>query len=72
MEQWDQDYIDLEEPGHFRFRKDGMGEFVFGTVNAQPEYGCSTGYLLKMIVKFIVHPRLAEQEFPDGRITANL
>jgi len=33
MEQWDQDYIDLEKPGYFRFHKDGMGEFVFGTVN---------------------------------------
>jgi hypothetical protein len=33
MEQWDQEYIDLEEPGCFRFSKDGMGEFVFGTVN---------------------------------------
>jgi uncharacterized protein YndB with AHSA1/START domain len=33
MEQWDQDYIDLEEPGYFRFSKGGMGEFVFGTVN---------------------------------------
>ena len=33
MEQWDQDYIDLEEPGYFRFSKDDMGEFVFGTVH---------------------------------------
>lgn len=33
MEQWDQDYIDLDKPGSFRFHKDGMGEFVFGTVN---------------------------------------
>ena len=33
MEQWDQDYIDLEEPGYFRFSKDGMGTSVFGTVN---------------------------------------
>ena len=33
MEQWDQDYIDLEEPGYFRFDKGDMGEFVFGTVN---------------------------------------
>jgi len=28
MEQWDQDYIDLEEPGYFRFHKDGLDEFV--------------------------------------------
>ena len=33
MEQWDQDYIGLEKPGYFRFGKNGMGEFVFGTVN---------------------------------------
>jgi uncharacterized protein YndB with AHSA1/START domain len=33
MEQWDQDYVDLEEPGYLRFSKDGMGKFVFGTVN---------------------------------------
>ena len=33
MEQWNQDYIDLEETGYFRFSKDGMGTFVFGTVN---------------------------------------
>jgi hypothetical protein len=33
MERWDQDYIDLEEPGYFKFSKDGMGEFLFGTVN---------------------------------------
>ena len=33
MEQWDEDYIDLEEPGYFRFGKDDMGQFVFGTVN---------------------------------------
>jgi len=32
MEQWDQDYIDLEEPGYFKFQKNGLGEFVFGTV----------------------------------------
>ena len=33
MEQWDQDYIDLVEPGYFQFGEDDMGEFVFGTVN---------------------------------------
>lgn len=33
MEQWDQDYIDLVQPGYFQFSKDGLGEFVFGTVN---------------------------------------
>ena len=33
MGQWDQYYIDLIEPGYFGFDRDGMGEFVFGTVN---------------------------------------
>ncbi len=33
MEQWDQEYIDLEKPGYFKFSKDGMGEFLFSTVN---------------------------------------
>ena len=33
MEQWDQDYIDLVEPGYFRFGEDDMGEFLFGAVN---------------------------------------
>jgi hypothetical protein len=40
MEQWDQDYIDLEKPGYFRFSKDGMGEFVFGTVNGFIDCRC--------------------------------
>lgn len=30
MEMWDRDYIDLIEPGHFLFEKDGPGEFVCG------------------------------------------
>lgn len=32
MEQWDQDYIDLVEPGHIELNKNNLGEFVFGTV----------------------------------------
>jgi len=32
MEQWDQEYIDLVEPGYIELRKDNLGEFVFGTV----------------------------------------
>jgi hypothetical protein len=34
MEQWDQDYINLEEPGYFRFDKDDMGEFVLSSVRS--------------------------------------
>ncbi len=33
MEQWDQEYIDLMEPGYYLFDNKGMGEFVFGTVS---------------------------------------
>ena len=32
MEQWDQDYIDLVEPGYIELNKNNLGEFVFGTV----------------------------------------
>jgi hypothetical protein len=33
MEQWDQDYIDLVEPGYIEFDEDDLGEFTFGTVH---------------------------------------
>lgn len=32
MEQWDQDYIDLVEPGYIELNGKNLGEFVFGTV----------------------------------------
>ncbi|PSJ47650.1 hypothetical protein C7H85_02125 [Zobellella endophytica] len=35
MEQWDQEYIDLVEPGYIRFDKDDLGNFVFGTVRGE-------------------------------------
>ena len=31
MELWDQDFIDMEVPGHF-LRKEGLGNFQFGLV----------------------------------------
>lgn len=34
MDQWDQDYIDMEEPGHVTFQKSGSGGFHFGCVDA--------------------------------------
>ena len=43
MEQWDQDFFDLEEPGYLRFSKDGMGQFVFGTVNGFIQCWYNTG-----------------------------
>jgi len=32
MEAWDQEYVDMEVPGHFTFNKDGTGHFQFGLV----------------------------------------
>ena len=34
MEQWDQDYVDMEEPGHITFKKGGSGSFHLGCVDA--------------------------------------
>lgn len=38
MELWDQDFIDMEVPGHFTFEKEGLGNFQFGLV--QDEMDC--------------------------------
>lgn len=35
MEAWDQDYVNLEVPGHFTFKKDGTGRFQFGLVRGE-------------------------------------
>ena len=35
---WDQDYVDMEVPGHFTFEKRGVGNFQFGLVQAQLDY----------------------------------
>lgn len=35
MEQWDQDYVDEEVPGHFTFAARGLGSFQFGYVQGQ-------------------------------------
>ena len=32
MENWTQEFVDLQEPGFFEFGKDGLGSFVFGTI----------------------------------------
>ena len=34
MDQWDQDYIDMEESGHLTFQKSGSGGFHVGCVDA--------------------------------------
>jgi hypothetical protein len=33
MELWDQEFIDLEGPGHITFARGGVGELRFGAVN---------------------------------------
>ena len=38
MEQWDQDFVDLEEPGHITFKKGGSGDFHFGCVDASLDW----------------------------------
>jgi len=35
MEVWDQDYVNIEVPGHFTFHKDGSGHFQFGLVQGE-------------------------------------
>ena len=35
MEAWDQEYIDMEVPGHFTFKKDGTGNFQFCLVQGE-------------------------------------
>ena len=35
MSGWDQDYVDLEAPGHITFETGGLGNFQFGTVQGQ-------------------------------------
>lgn len=35
MAQWDQDFVDMEVPGHFTFGKDGRGAFQFGLVQGE-------------------------------------
>jgi hypothetical protein len=38
MEQWDLDYIDMEEPGHIKFERGGSGGFHFGCVDASMDW----------------------------------
>ncbi|TDO13930.1 hypothetical protein [Halomonas ventosae] len=41
MEMWDQDFVDMIEPGHFRFDENGLGYFIFGAVEGQVDYRVS-------------------------------
>ena len=42
MELWDQEFIDLESPGHITFARYGRGELHFGAVNATLDWRAST------------------------------
>jgi hypothetical protein len=44
MEAWDQEYVNMEVPGHFTFQKDGSGHSQFGLV--QGEMDCRLENLL--------------------------
>jgi hypothetical protein len=35
MEAWDQEYVNMEVPGHFTFNKGGSGHFQFGLVQGE-------------------------------------
>jgi hypothetical protein len=38
MEMWDQEFIDSVTPGYFRFNKDKLGYFQFGSVEGELDY----------------------------------
>jgi hypothetical protein len=38
MTEWDQDFVDEEVPGHFEFKKNGLGEFQFGYVRCDIDW----------------------------------
>jgi uncharacterized protein YndB with AHSA1/START domain len=35
MEAWDQEYVNMEVPGYFTFKKNGTGHFQFGLVQGE-------------------------------------
>lgn len=41
MDNWDEEYVDLVEPGFIAFGADNIGEFVFGVVRAVVDYRVS-------------------------------
>lgn len=38
METWDQDYVDMEVPGHITFGKNHIGNFQFGLMQGEMDY----------------------------------
>ena len=43
MEVWDQEYVNMEVPGHLTFKKDGLGHFQFGLVQGELDCRVETG-----------------------------
>lgn len=41
METWPQDFVDLVEPGYFRFDEERLGNFAFGAVRGDIDYRIS-------------------------------
>lgn len=42
MSDWDQDYVDMDAPGHFTFGPGGAGSFQFGMVQGQMDCRADT------------------------------
>ena len=38
MEQWDQDFVDMDSPGHVTFKQGGTGQPAFGCVEAELDW----------------------------------
>jgi hypothetical protein len=43
MEVWDQEFVNMDVPGHFTFEKDGLGFFQFGMVQGELDCRVETG-----------------------------
>ncbi len=43
MEQWDQDYVDMDSPGHITFKQGGTGQLHFGCVEAELDWRLEAG-----------------------------
>ena len=44
MEAWGQEYVNMEVPGHFTFRKDGTGHFQCGLVQGEMDCRIETDH----------------------------
>lgn len=42
MEAWDQNFVDLIEPGYIKFNDDNLGELLFGAVSGSLDYRVDT------------------------------